>query len=454
MKNKKYEIFVQLNEDGTVFYFAAGEVVNGKLNGILYGHEGGGKYSKWYVYQNKNLPVTNINKECFEAHQIEALLQNMAENQELIEETNKIVGKYLIYNKGTNKYKPRGNKLELFKDGKFTTGGIEPIPYGCVCFTDKKEEYMSDNEFMSFFNWKELIKETLEQQICTDEECELSSSELINESVMSLMEDDVYAGLFDEDMVRSYIEKIVDAINQRHKESDYCCEDYALANTSIIDCEICDECGIVIFPDDEAYGPEDGRVLCGKCSYRCTCCDKDFTLKEGKNTVDGFVCKECLQLDFDLIGKQVKLTEEFATEYYYDKPYANKVLIVVDLILSYKEDDIKKEFGYGRVILKDEHGNIYDDDIEQWGVEIVEKQTSNSVWMLEQYNTHFDYSSKVLFGIFDTYEKAKKAMSGFEDIYKDFFDSLYENGRNQWVSDRYDFGIQISEVKFNTFGEV
>lgn len=66
----------------------------------------------------------------------------------------------------------------------------------------------------------------------------------------------------------------------------------------------------------------------------------------------------------DLIGKRVKLTEEFATEYYYDKPYVNKVLIVVDLILSYKEDDIKKEFGYNRVVLKDDDGNIYDDDIE------------------------------------------------------------------------------------------
>jgi len=73
----------------------------------------------------------------------------------------------------------------------------------------------------------------------------------------------------------------------------------------------------------------------------------------------------------DLIGKRVKLTEEFATEYYYDKPYVNKVLIVVDLILSYKEDDIKKEFGYNRVVLKDDDGNIYDDDIEEWGVEEV-----------------------------------------------------------------------------------
>lgn len=73
----------------------------------------------------------------------------------------------------------------------------------------------------------------------------------------------------------------------------------------------------------------------------------------------------------ELIGKKVKLTEEFATEYYYDRPYANKVLTVVELIPSYKEDDIKKEFGYNRVVLKDDDGNIYDDDIEEWGVEEV-----------------------------------------------------------------------------------
>lgn len=34
----------------------------------------------------------------------------------------------------------------------------------------------------------------------------------------------------------------------------------------------------------------------------------------------------------NLIGKKVKLTKEFATEYYYDKPYVDKILrVIIDI---------------------------------------------------------------------------------------------------------------------------
>ena len=46
---------------------------------------------------------------------------------------------------------------------------------------------------------------------------------------------------------------------------------------------------------------------------------------------------------------------------------------------------------------------------------------------------------------------------GFEELYAGFTDDVYENGSNQWITDRFDFGVMIEEIQFeitNTFGEV
>ena len=67
----------------------------------------------------------------------------------------------------------------------------------------------------------------------------------------------------------------------------------------------------------------------------------------------------------------------------------------------------------------------------------------------------FSDSSKVVFGMFDTYEKALNEMQlGFEKLYPGFNADIYENGANQWISDRFEFGVMISELPINVFDEV
>lgn len=42
-------------------------------------------------------------------------------------------------------------------------------------------------------------------------------------------------------------------------------------------------------------------------------------------------------------------------------------------------------------------------------------------------------------------------------LFSGFTDDVYENGSNQWITDEFDFGVMIEEIKFeitNTFGEV
>ena len=62
------------------------------------------------------------------------------------------------------------------------------------------------------------------------------------------------------------------------------------------------------------------------------------------------------------------------------------------------------------------------------------------------------------FGTFYELDDAIEAMkNGFEKMYPGFIDDVYENGTNQWITDKYDFGVMIEEIQLeinNTFGEM
>jgi hypothetical protein len=86
------------------------------------------------------------------------------------------------------------------------------------------------------------------------------------------------------------------------------------------------------------------------------------------------------------------------------------------------------------------------------------KQDNHSVFMVYQYDQWFSADSRVLFGVFTnkTLDEVKKiAMDGFEKLYPGFKDDIYSNGQNQWLSDKFDFGVCIEEVEnINVFEEM
>lgn len=82
----------------------------------------------------------------------------------------------------------------------------------------------------------------------------------------------------------------------------------------------------------------------------------------------------------------------------------------------------------------------------------------SSIFMVYQYDQWFSADSRVLFGVFTnkTLDEVKKiAMDGFEKLYPGFKDDIYSNGKNQWLSDKFDFGVCIEEVEnINVFEEM
>ncbi|MFA7084744.1 MAG: hypothetical protein WC141_09435 [Arcobacteraceae bacterium] len=82
-------------------------------------------------------------------------------------------------------------------------------------------------------------------------------------------------------------------------------------------------------------------------------------------------------------------------------------------------------------------------------------KSSQSLFIVEQYDIHFSKSSRVFFGVFDSKEKAIEEMEkGFETLYLGFNDFIQENGKNQWVVELLDMGVEIREIQLNQFGEV
>lgn len=84
----------------------------------------------------------------------------------------------------------------------------------------------------------------------------------------------------------------------------------------------------------------------------------------------------------------------------------------------------------------------------------LEELKSSSVFMVQQFDMHINckYAD---FGMFFNRDKAVEAMmNGFEELYPGFKDDVYENGYNQWMTDKFDFAVNITEVEMNKFGEL
>ena len=79
------------------------------------------------------------------------------------------------------------------------------------------------------------------------------------------------------------------------------------------------------------------------------------------------------------------------------------------------------------------------------------KLAPQKVFFVEQYDSWFSSSSKVLFGVFTSKEKALIEIGHNTDNFKKDY---YENGTDQWMSDTLDCGIMIREVSLDKFGEL
>lgn len=76
-----------------------------------------------------------------------------------------------------------------------------------------------------------------------------------------------------------------------------------------------------------------------------------------------------------------------------------------------------------------------------------------TIWQVTQLNSQGGFCC--VLGFFESEEMAiRKTFEGLEKDYKGFKKEVYFVGRNQWNCDKHDFIIDISEKKFNTYGEI
>jgi len=197
---------------------------------------------------------------------------------------------------------------------------------------------------------------------------------------------------------------------------------------------------------DILYGIEDLVQLDNdiKCKY----CNKEQLEKDIQNLherikdADLFKIDESPMLDFiNLDSEDIYLVNTNWSE------NDNEWSIEIPL------DDIKeiKNISLNSYSIKTSDDTIYTLDLY-----FLEKADyEKTFYQVFQYDIYFNYSSRIGFGIFTSYDKALESMlEGFEKLYPGFKERMYENGINQWIDDDKEFGVMIEEIEdINEFYE-
>lgn len=81
-------------------------------------------------------------------------------------------------------------------------------------------------------------------------------------------------------------------------------------------------------------------------------------------------------------------------------------------------------------------------------------RASKDVFVVEQYDVWFN-KKYATFGAFLNKEDAEEEMlEGFEKLYSGFKEDVTENGESQWLTEEFEFGVNIRKIALDTFGEV
>lgn len=104
-----------------------------------------------------------------------------------------------------------------------------------------------------------------------------------------------------------------------------------------------------------------------------------------------------------------------------------------------------------------EHGNYFN-NIDEAMLDFLKrkgliKEPKNTVWKVSQLSIHGEHLCD--FGYFDSKKLAIDSfMKGFDELYSGFREDVYSNGINQWITDKHDFVVNLSEIELNIFEEV
>jgi len=77
-----------------------------------------------------------------------------------------------------------------------------------------------------------------------------------------------------------------------------------------------------------------------------------------------------------------------------------------------------------------------------------------NVYEIKQFDTHFSNELCSLGMFTDENIAIQEMMDGLEKQYPGFKEDVHINGSNQWITDKFDFGILIKKIALNNFGEL
>jgi len=262
---------IRNNENEDIYYHAVGKIADTMFSGVVKGYEGGGETSEWYVFNNMFMPTAHKDENPIEHDTAIAMMNVAMKDNGFYNICMAMQDKYTDYEAESNVHSIKKEYIDLVEDGQISIGKeFQPLNYGNRTWDGGEAEYYKTVKEFTDANLEidELLKENLEQMIIQDTNGELSSSELVNDAVVALLDDDIY-GLIVEDIqteMFKYLNTIVEVIELRAKGSE--AENHALANINIKDCEVCTECGTGLLPESECYTDADtDKPYCTECCF-------------------------------------------------------------------------------------------------------------------------------------------------------------------------------------------
>lgn len=297
-------------------YFAVGKVEDKLFTGMVYGYEGGGCYSFDYLHRQKFIPSDSQYGECWDDDYRETLLCT-AVDSEFIRRCNDIIALHLKYDGDAGQYMIRDPKMYEHELMLGFGNHFNTPTYGFTTFDNGTVETYSRSEFMyDALHAKKLARDMAEYHHTTNpEEPSLSFATLVEETMRSLRDDDVYGPIMDdetEEKLRAYLNSIFDEMENRGLSMD---------EVAFRECDVCTNCGKVLLSDDELYESPISGSLCQCCSVMCDSCDMYFAPKEIATHDDCDLCPSCLEKQIEAEEDVLKKPETFCPMCCYEVEY-------------------------------------------------------------------------------------------------------------------------------------
>ena len=166
-------------------------------------------------------------------------------------------------------------------------------------------------------------------------------------------------------------------------------------------------------------------------------------------------------VEFAVVGsKEVTVVADFNTEEELNSFLENCEICTVCGTVCFPDDECYTDYETGdscctNCCFYDESNDMYHKGTIEEAYYTALVKLESPLYIIQQHDKWFN-DMLAEFGTFRNKEDAIQAMmDGFEKLYPGFKEDVYFDNKNQWTTDKYEFGVTIAELSANnTFGEM